>query len=156
MKTFTIIGILLLLSGCINQRTPYKAADKENRAEIQLAEAASSVSHSLVQLAKIQETATPPQKEEKFVNPDTWGMQGTASIDWSGPIAPLVEHIAKAGNYKFRKIGKEPSVPIIITLNTKNSPLAMILRDVHYQANSKAQIRVYQKKQVIELRYART
>ncbi|NQY43318.1 MAG: DotD/TraH family lipoprotein, partial [Legionellales bacterium] len=36
----------------------------------------------------------------------------------------------------------------------KNRTLANILRDVHYQANDKAEIRVYQKKKVIELRYA--
>lgn len=83
-------------------------------------------------------------------------MQGIASIDWSGPIGALVEHIAKAGNYKYRTLGTEPTIPVIITLNSKDKSLALILRDVHYQANGKAQIRVYKKKKVIELRYARS
>ncbi len=141
------------MAGCFNTRTVY-TPKIDNSAEIQIAEAAESISKAMVKLVSIQQSATPPLKNKKFVNPDAWDMQGTASIDWSGPIEPLVKHISKASKYKFRKLGKEPSVPIIITINSKNRPLAHILRDVHYQANDKAEIRVYQRKKVIELRYA--
>lgn len=147
------LALCLLLSGCINQKKIYEPQISSS-AEIQLAEAAASISSSLVTLAKTQEHASKP-KNKKYVNPDAWGMQGTASIDWSGPIGPLVEHLAKASSYKFRQLGKEPSVPVMVYINAKDQPLAHILRDVHYQANAKADIRVYQTKKVIELRYAR-
>ncbi|NQY43820.1 MAG: DotD/TraH family lipoprotein, partial [Legionellales bacterium] len=120
MKKFIWIYVLLL-TGCFNQRTVY-TPPIDNSAEIQIAEAAESVSKSLVKLVSIQQSATPPIREKKFVNPDAWDMQSTASIDWSGPIAPLVKHIAKASSYKFRSLGKEPSVPIIITISSKNRP----------------------------------
>lgn len=155
MKKFACIWIfLLLISGCINKRTVY-TPKVDNSAEIQIAEAAESISKSLVKLASIQENATPPAKNKKLVNPDSWGLQGTASIDWSGPIEPLVKHICQVSKYTFRKLGQEPRIPIMITINSKNKPLAHILRDVHYLANDKAEIHVDQKKKVIELRYAR-
>ena len=155
IKSFYLFFCILFISlnGCMNKRPPYQA-QAPHHAEVQLAEAANTISNSLVQLAKIQAAATPPAPGKKLVNPNSWGMQGIASIDWSGPIAPIVKHIAKASGYKVRLMGQEPTVPIIITLNTKDIPLATILRDVHYQANNKADIRVSKKHKVIELRYA--
>lgn len=155
MKKLLITGITLLLTtGCSNKREVYQP-QSSNSAEIQIAQAAEVISNSLIELSAIEKQALPHHKKNDFVNPNAKGMQETASIDWSGPIGPVVEHIAKASNYKVRVLGKEPTLPIIITINSKNMPLAHILRDIHYQAKEQADIRVYQKNKIIELRYAK-
>jgi defect-in-organelle-trafficking protein DotD len=125
-----------------------------NEAEIILAEAANATSSSTVELAKIQSAATPINKKDLNIL-DAEELQGTASIDWSGPIEPLVKHIASLCQYKFIRLGNEPAIPIIVTLNMQNASIASILQNVAYLAGKKAYIRVDQHKNIIELRYGR-
>lgn len=147
-------GTLVLLSGCGMNRVPYPTESKNN-AQVKIAEAAEVISHSFVELSRIQEASTPPHRGKVLPDPDTFGMQGTASIDWAGPIEPLVKNIANASRYKLRVMGHRPSIPVVVSINTKNTPLAHILRDVDYMAGKRASIKVFPKRRVIELRYAR-
>ncbi|MBT4884662.1 MAG: DotD/TraH family lipoprotein, partial [Legionellales bacterium] len=100
----------------------------------QLAESAASVSNSLNKLAQIEMAATPESKfnKESAFNKVS-GMNEISSIDWNGPIDPIVTKIAKAGKHKYRTLGKAPSIPVIVDLHMKNVPLADILRNITYQ-----------------------
>lgn len=153
---FRVIAYSLLalsLSSCATQKLQ-PATRPGDDATVKLAEAADSISNSLLDLARIQAVATPPAKGKSLPNPATYGMQSRASVDWAGPVAPIVEKIATASNYKVRILGKAPAIPVLISLSAKNAPLADILRDVDFQAGKKANIVVYPKSRVIELRYA--
>lgn len=150
---YSLVSSLVLFAGCTRRiKSPPPHSDD---ATIKLAEAATSVSNSLKKLARIQAAATPPVKGKHLPDPNTSGMTGIASIDWAGPIGPLVTKIAQASKYKVRVLGKTPAIPIIVSVNAKNTPLASILRDVDYQAGKRAHIVVYPHKRVIELRYNR-
>jgi len=120
----------------------------------QLAESAASVSNSLNKLAQIEIASTPDSKFNKESNFNkVTGMNEISSIEWNGPIDPIVRKISKAGKHKYRVLGKSPSIPVIVDLNMKNVPLADILRNITYQASGKAQISYIAKEDVIELRY---
>ncbi len=145
-----------LLAGCA--ATTYKKPPHNNPsddASIKLAEAASSVSDSMLQMARVEKVIKPPSKDNTLTIPNAYNLQARASVDWSGPIAELTERIAKAAHFRLRILGKVPSVPVLISLNIEDESLAEILRDIDYQAGKRAYIHVYPNSQVIELRYAK-
>jgi defect-in-organelle-trafficking protein DotD len=124
-------------------------------ATIKLAEAAVSVSDSMLEMARVQKVITPPNKDNTLTIPNAYNLQARASVDWAGPIEELVKRVAGAAHFRLRVLGKVPSVPVLISLSTKDRSLAELLRDIDYQAGIKANIHVYPNSQVIELRYAR-
>ncbi len=154
----TIIATLaLLLAGCTSMSAKKQSvADDNDPAAIQLAEAASSVSESLANLSAIERATTPLTMYKVLPNPDAYGMSGAVSVDWSGPVAPLVQKIATISGYQFRALGVPPAIPVIVTISAKDTPLAYVLRDADFQCGKKASILVYPGTRVIELRYARS
>ena len=145
-----------LLAGCAS--TTYKKPphnDPSDDASIKLAEAASSVSDSMLQMARVEKVITPPTKDNTMTIPNAYNLQARASVDWSGPIAELTARIAKAAHFRLRVLGKAPSVPVLISLNVEDESLAEILRNIDYQAGKRAYIHVYPNSQVVELRYAK-
>jgi defect in organelle trafficking protein DotD len=124
-------------------------------AQAQLAEAASSTAKSLQQLSAMQMAIT-PKTDIPDIDAQTTGMTQMASLNWYGPVLPVLEQIAKATGYQVRVLGDAPPIPVIISLSVDNQPMADILRNVAYQAHNKANISVYPAKKIIELRYFRT
>lgn len=158
MKRFCGVTFVVLLSACASSTTqpvvdPTLGHDP---AEAQLAEAATAVSKSLTSLNEIQQAVTPPPSNFQPPDPASYGMANLVSIDWAGPIEPLLTQIANASGYRVRILGKEPAVAIMIYIDEKNKPLGDILRNAGYQCADKANIVVYPKAKVIELRYANT
>lgn len=154
IKIITFAFLVFGLTACTVDR-PLPETPQADNASIKLAEAAHSVSNSMSELARIQREASPPEKGYRLPEPEKLGIRQTATVDWSGPVQPLLIKVAKAINYRFRVLGTQPAVPVIITLSTKNAPVASILRDIDFQANHKAHVVVYSNTKVIELRYAK-
>lgn len=152
-KNFIIImGSALLLSGCVSSK-PVAPQPSMEGPNVVLAEAAVSVSRSLNELAAIEKSATPGQKI--LCNPSPRDMPGLVSVDWSGPIEPLLARIASISGYRLHVFGPRPAVPAIITMTAKNLPVVTVLRDIDYQVDKKAYIQVYPRKRIVELKYMR-
>jgi len=160
MKKISIVkklGIMIsgsiLLAACAHTNMPNdeNAAHSSN---VALAEAASSVSESLTQLGATEQAARPPINVTEAPNPASYGMEMPTSIDWDGPIGPLVQQIANATNYKLKVLGKSPAIPIIVSISAKNTPIGDVLRNAGYQSAKKAAIVVFPSTHTIELRYA--
>jgi defect-in-organelle-trafficking protein DotD len=163
-KIFLIIFLSLLVISCTTMQNKTtapapKAVDQKTKtvqtAEHQLAEAAVSIQNSLYELAEIQKAVYPAVRLPDLPDANKIGMGHLASIDWTGPIEPLVRNVAKVTYYNVRVIGKAPAIPILISLSEKNVPIATILRNAAYQAGDRAIIVVYPKSRTIELRYAK-
>ena len=156
-KLFTLFIVSILLAGCSStslfKKPPYNAPSDD--ASIKLAEAANSVSDSMLEMARVEKVIRPPNKDNILTIPNAYNLQARASVDWSGPIEEVTARVAKAAHYRLRVLGKEPSIPVLISLNSKDQSLAEILRDIDYQAGKKAYIHVYPNSQVVELRYAK-
>lgn len=118
-----------------------------------LTEAAASVSRSLVNLAEVEQAAHPLTQLNPPPSPASYGMAVNASIDWSGPVEPLVQQLAQAVKYQVRILGVKPSIPILVTLSERNAPVADILRDVAFQCGQRAELVVLPDSKVIEIRY---
>ena len=137
------------------QKTPAYNAPSDD-ATIKLAEAANSVSNAMVEMTKTEKALTPRHLDNTLNIPNIAGLQPNVSVDWSGPIAELTHKVAKVAHYKFRTLGQEPAIPILVGVRSreKGLSLAEILRNLDYQAANKATIVVYPEQKTIELRYA--
>lgn len=145
----------ILLLGCHTtfKKPPVNAPSDD--ANIKLAEAAASISDSMMEMARVEKVITPPANDNTLTIPNAYNLQTRVTIDWAGPIQELVSRIAQASHYQLHVLGKEPSVPILVNVSTKDESLGQVLRNLDYQATSRADIHVYPNRQVIELRYAK-
>jgi defect in organelle trafficking protein DotD len=143
----------LLLCACAAPKPP-QGYDL-TKSQTSLAEASYSVSRSIVDLAETAQAAHPLPDLAPPPSPATYGMGGLTTVDWSGPVEPLVRQIARAANYRVSILGTPPAIPVIVTIYTKNAMLGDILRDVGYQCGRRASVVVYPGSRVIELRYAK-
>lgn len=143
----------LLLCACTAPKPPPGYDINKNQSS--LAEASFAVSHSIVDLAETAQAAHPLPDLAPPPSPATYGMAGLTSVDWSGPVEPLLRQIAAAANYRVRSLGTPPAIPVIVTVYEKNAMLGDILRDVGYQCGRRAAVVIYPGSRVIELRYAK-
>lgn len=146
------------LAGCASDSkvTIVNSDDRDLRsAGVKLTETAESVSKSLQELAKISRATHPYTKLPSPVDSNMIGMGQLKSIDWNGPVGPLVKKIAFATNYNLKVLGTPPAIPILISITAKDTPLADILRDVAFQCGSRANIVTYPASKIIELRYVK-
>ena len=160
MKTKLSVMLMtaILITGCASG-VIYKKPPSNNPsddASIKLAEAANSVSDSMIDMARVEKIITPPNKDNTLTIPNAYNLQTRASVDWSGPIAEVTNRVARAAHFRLRVLGPTPAVPRLISLDLKDQSLAEILRNIDYQAGKKAYIHVYPNSQVVELRYANT
>ena len=154
-KIILLFLTTVLFSGCTTstfKKPPYN--NPSDDASIKLAEAANSVSHSMLEMARIQKVITPHHHSNRLTIPTIANLQRRASVDWSGPIREITERIASAANFRVRVLGRSPAIPVIISLNCHDKSLADILRNIDYQAGKRASLHVYPGSQIIELRYA--
>lgn len=144
----------LVLTGCTTQKNLNDI--QAQNANIQMAQASTTISNSLTDLGGLERASTSPLAMKRLPDPDSYNMQTLASVDWSGPVGPIVQQIASASQYHLRVLGNPPAIPVLVSVNEKNTPLGYILRDIDFQCRSKANIVVYPERRVIELRYARS
>ena len=126
-----------------------------NKTQASLAEASYSVSRSMSDLAETAEAAHPLPDLAPPPAPASYGMGGQTSIDWSGPVEPLIKQIARTSDYRVRVLGTEPAIPVLVTVYAQHTMLGDVLRDVGYQCGRRASIVVFPDSRVIELRYAK-
>lgn len=152
-----ILAALILLYGCAAHESVYGdngALDPNQSIKPQLETTATSIEHSLLALAATQEPYISDAVNTNPLTTPQGGMGGTVTIDWSGPIEPLLEKVANMSQYKVKVMGNEPAVPIIVSITATNTTLADIIKNAGLQAGKRANIVVYPNSRIIELRYA--
>ncbi len=151
-----VFGIALACGGCAQIAMPSSQKNSTDIVESKLIEAAQSVSSSLTDLAAIESANMPPSALPKPPNAEALGLAARASINWTGPIEPLVRKLAQSANYSVHVLGMEPAIPTIVSVKAQDASLATILRNARYQAQKSAEIEIYPGTKVIEIRYQRS
>ena len=154
-------GAVALLSLSLAACSTFQAPEHPNPESVvsnqqlqsSMAQAASSVSHSMQNLDATEQAAYPPQSIAESPNPSSYGMGIPTTLQWNGPIQPLIAQIASATNYKMKVLGKKPSIPVIVKINEHNTPVGNILQNAGLQAKDRAQVVVFPSTRTIELRY---
>ncbi len=155
IRSILSLCLVLLLTGCATTPKPPVTPAPDDTV-VGLAEAASSVSQSLSDLRAVEVSASPPINNKRMPYPTSYDMNAErVSLDWSGPIEPVLRRIANMKNYQFRVIGTRPAIPVLVTVMAKNTPLGYVLRDLNFQAGNKASLWVYPGVRIIELRYGK-
>jgi defect in organelle trafficking protein DotD len=128
-------------------------ASAERVTSMKLSDAASHVVTSLNKLAALEQAKMPLVKMPKPIDAKKIGMSQLASVDWTGPVEPLLKKLAFATNYTVKVLGNAPTVPILVSLNVNNVTMADVYRNIKFQTERFANITLYPKSHVIELRY---
>lgn len=114
---------------------------------------ANSIDCALNILASAQEAESPPVVNIAPLITPEGGMGGKVDIDWTGPVGPLMEKIAKMTDYRVKILGNEPAIPIIVTITACNTMIAEIVQNASFQTGKRAHILVFPCEHVIEVRY---
>jgi defect in organelle trafficking protein DotD len=147
--------LLIVLSACSNNNAGLKTSTNiyNHSPSEQLAEAASSISQSMLNIAEIQQATTPPPPNYRPADFSSYGMSNLTSIDWSGPVEPVVKQIADATGYQFKVLGHAPTIPVIVYVASRNQMIGDTLRDIAFQVSRRIHIVVFPATKIIELRY---
>lgn len=159
-KTIICIILGLNLLGCssaLRQNTQASAAKMPYNSvvEQELVAAAKTIEGSLALLARSQEENNVPLLNTAPLLTPEGGMSGTADIDWTGPIEPLVRKLADMTDYKLKVLGNAPTIPIIVSISQDQAVIADILKNAGMQAGKRANIVVFPANRIIEVRYAK-
>ena len=150
-----VISSFFLMAGCVyhvpNQPSPKR--DHEQTAMI-LRQAAASAATALNTLAEVDRAVHPTFMPSVSPDANSYGMGERVSLEWHGPIQPVIKNIAKMSDYKLITLGKPPAIPILVSISADCTPIGDILRDIGFQATRKASVIVFPSTHTIELRYA--
>lgn len=157
-KLYLVLIMSASLLGCSSaldkdKQTMAVAPPINAEVERELVIAARSVERSLTSLARMQEAKDPPVLNTTPLITPEGGMGGSADIDWTGPLEPLIHRIAEMTDYRLKVLGNEPPIPIIISISQNKAVIADILKNASLQAGRRANIMVFPANRVIELRY---
>ena len=145
--------LCLGLAACAPKPVQHPTPPNMNRAiDVTLTEAAKSVSHSLTNLEATEQAAYPPKSVAPPPPPSTYGMDIPASVNWQGPIEPILKQLAAMSSYKISTVGRPPSLPIIVSIHTNNEAIGTILRKIGLQSAKRAQVIVMPHSKTIEVR----
>lgn len=134
------------------QSTKQRSRQSAN-VESQLLATAQSIEESLNTLAAAEKAENMPILNTEALVTTEGGMGGTADVDWTGPLVPLVEKIAAMTDYRVKVMGNDPGIPVLVSVSAKRAVIADILQNASLQAGKKAQILVFPSSRLIEVRY---
>ena len=147
---------ILTISGC-SANKPSAPALPDNSALIQqdLSAAAVSATGSLSQLAAIEKARYQSEAYMPFANVHDQSLDTFVSIQWYGPIVPLLQQVADMIGYQLQVFGKPPITPILVNIDdTQQKTSAInIIRNADLQAGANANILIFTDQKLISLRY---
>ncbi|CAN7532259.1 DotD/TraH family lipoprotein [Pseudoxanthomonas sp. LjRoot168] len=152
MKALLLCGLIGLMAGCATTKPTGPAPVDSTTQAIE--RSATDISQSLVRLAEVEQydrlRQMPDQPKAYTQVPDMLQM---VSIPWDGPIEAAVRKLAKEAGYTPKILGRAPVIPVLVRIGTEPASVSDHLRNVGYQAGSRADVVVYPAKKVVELSY---
>lgn len=160
MKQHVVALMLaLFVSGCAEKNIPDYSESVHNKdllasiklsketselkpIEAQLTQAAVLASNALSDLAEVKRARSEvfnPVFPEELLQSDFAQM---VSIDWSGPIEPVMKMLVQVSGYELKVFGSSPTIVPIVTVNAQNVPVGDVIKDVVYQAQDQVEVKV--------------
>ncbi|MFL9611125.1 DotD/TraH family lipoprotein [Methylobacillus sp. Pita2] len=144
MKISLVLFALLALVGC-NATTTKVVQEKSGPPPLtvdeRIAGAAEVAVKALNEMAQV-EVAT-SKKAAPVSNKVPPGLATKVNVNWSGPIdAFLKRTVELSTGYKLVVRGKEPAVPVIVTVDVKGVTLFELVRNAATQAGVRANVTV--------------
>lgn len=158
MNKKVILVCALSLSVIATSCTDIPKIDQQLVAEpdpisLRLASAVDKASAALQTLASVEQARNPGvQVQAAPYAPQE--LRRTVSLDWTGPIAPLIRRLADRAGYQVQINGDEPPTPVVVSIHAQEKSVVEILRDIGLQAGQRADVSVDPEHRLVELNYA--
>lgn len=151
--TLTVITSGLLLGGCSQSRHIGRQMVVEpDPVALKLSSAVDRASAALQTLAAIEQHKTPLATVSP-VSGVPKELLRTMSVEWTGPIEPIVKTVADRTGYKFAVMGLKPPVPVVVQVSSVEKSAIDVLRDIGLQAGTRADVVVNADSRTIEVSY---
>lgn len=159
MRVLAVLLLASTLGGCAGSPgwerprpgpAPVPADRQQDWMAQQLAAAAGRAEAALGRLSRIEATRDPiAWREEPEVVPDELLHQ--VSLDWTGPLSEVTRRLAGLSGFTFQEVGARPVQPVIVDVHAVERPVISVLREVGYQAGTRAKVVVDARRSVVEL-----
>lgn len=117
-----------------------------------LADAADRASNALETLAAVEQSRT-PDIDVSAVNGAPAELRRAITMNWVGPVEPVVKALADRASYNFATIGPKPPSAVVVRVDVQNMPVVEVLRDIGLQLGTRANIRIDGPRKVVEVNY---
>lgn len=152
-KLFAISVLSLLVTSCAYVPNAQRQLVAEpDTVDLMLADAADRATRALETLSAM-ETSQNPKAALAIVPNAPRELQRAVTVDWTGPVEPLVQDLSRKAGYRFGIIGARPSTPVVVSIAAINKPLINIMRDVGLQMGARADLKVNAQTRMIEIQY---
>ncbi len=122
---------------------------------LRLAQAAERATQAQNKMAQIESFRTPlPTQNGLAVSLP--GTQQITSITWTGPIDQITRTLSEMAGLTFKVTGKEPPLPMVVSVNAHQEPIGKILQDIGAQAGRRADLIIDPMNRTLDLHYAPT
>ncbi|MBI1215049.1 MAG: DotD/TraH family lipoprotein [Alphaproteobacteria bacterium] len=151
---FSAVGVSLLLAGCaVHPRVDEQLVASPDPLGLRMAAAVDKASAALQTLASVEQ-ARNPALSIQAVPYAPQELRRTMTVDWVGPIEPIMRRLADRAGYDLQVNGDTPPAPVVVTLNAKQKMVIDVLRDLGLQAGQRADVVVDPDHRLVELNYA--
>lgn len=151
MPRYATLFLALSLCGCASA----PKAPPSDPAAVALERSAAEVSRSITNLAEVEQyDRFKRMSSQPRVYSQVADMSEVVSIPWDGPIEAAVRKLAAQSGYSTKVIGRAPVIPVLVRLGADPASVSDHLRNVGYQAGSRADVTVYPDQKIVELSYS--
>lgn len=149
----TIAG--LLLSACVNTQN---VANPIPEIDGKIAEAVETSANANQAISEVEVATAAPKRPGPGSTVPTGVVLPPESIqpvtiDWQGPIEPLLEEMANRAGYAFRTTGVKPKNQVMVSITSNEEPLFGVVRRAGSMAHGYADIGFNPSAKLIEIRY---
>ncbi|MES2212283.1 MAG: DotD/TraH family lipoprotein [Pseudomonadota bacterium] len=148
--SYLLVALVMGLSGCTNN---WLRVASQSETERSLLATAAAIDRSLRTLEAYEYAAKPQLLDAEHLMRQDERLARAVSLDWSGPIEPLLEKIVDMSDYRLRILGARPVIPVMVNVSTSAAKLAELIKDLGLQSGKRADLVVFPDAHIIELRY---
>ena len=122
---------------------------------LRLAQAAERATQAQNKMAQIESFRTPLPTQDGL-GASLPGTQQITSVTWTGPIDQITRTLSEMAGLSFKVTGKEPPLPMVVSVNAHQEPISKILQDIGAQAGRRADLIIDPMNRTLDLHYAPT
>ena len=150
-----LIGVLAIgsLTGCAQYKLDQQLVAEPDPVALRLSAAVDKVSAALQTLASVEQARNPGANLQMPPSAPV-ELRRIVSVDWTGPIEPIVQTLADRAGYQLQVNGGKPPVPVVVSLTAREKSVIEVLRDLGLQAGQRADVVVDPDRRIVELNYA--
>ncbi len=155
-----ILIAALVLAGCSKRLEPdeIQSAILIESSESRLDNLLDRAAETNLMVARIEAAASPDRAPmpAQDLPPDVTlpdNLEQLISLDWTGPVEPLLKAIAEHIDYEYQVTGPAPAQPLIVTISRRDEPVWLLMRDVAISLTSSATVIVNPSRELVTLQY---